>query len=303
MGKCLSCCEQSDQPVQNGQAAVTQHQTPVKLPQSLAVVPSPQASKPVAPIAGGDALNGEKRPFAQYPRLPPIRKPSTNSDVKRSSMGSLRDVSETKRVALFEQYKDPDDDAILAEGIERLCNDLEVRPEELKVLVLAWKFGAETMCCFTRSEFLNGCKALKVDSIKGIQSRFAEMLTEAQNKQTFKDLYRWTYKFGLDKEIGQRTLPVEMAISLWTVIFSGTNSPAILKRWLSFLEKHPTIRGIPRDTWDMFLNFAEQVGDDLSSYDDTEAWPSLFDDFVEYENDRENQNVQTDKNKHEDYDI
>ena len=37
----------------------------------------------------------------------------------------------------------------------------------------------------------------------------------------------------------------------------------------------------------MFLNLIEAVGDgDLSSYDDSEAWPSLFDDFIEHENDR-----------------
>ena len=43
----------------------------------------------------------------------------------------------------------------------------------------------------------------------------------------------------------------------------------------------------------MFLNLIEALkgGDDLSIYDDTEAWPSLFDDFVEFENDKANQNV------------
>jgi len=51
------------------------------------------------------------------------------------------------------------------------------------------------------------------------------------------------------------------------------------------------VRGIPRDTWNMFLNFTIAVGSDLSQYDDTEAWPSLFDDFVEFENDQLNQNV------------
>ena len=50
------------------------------------------------------------------------------------------------------------------------------------------------------------------------------------------------------------------------------------------------VRGIPRDTWFMFLNFVQSVGNDLTQYDDTEAWPSLFDDFVEFENDQLNQN-------------
>ena len=53
------------------------------------------------------------------------------------------------------------------------------------------------------------------------------------------------------------------------------------------------VRGIPRDTWNMFLNFTAVVGSDLSHYDDTEAWPSLFDDFVEFENDQLNQNSST----------
>lgn len=34
----------------------------------------------------------------------------------------------------------------------------------------------------------------------------------------------------------------------------------------------------------MYLNFTEQC--DIDNYDDTEAWPSLFDDFVEYEKNR-----------------
>lgn len=39
------------------------------------------------------------------------------------------------------------------------------------------------------------------------------------------------------------------------------------------------------------MEFDSQVGSDLSNYDDTEAWPSLFDDFVEFENDALNQNT------------
>jgi DCN1-like protein 3 len=81
-----------------------------------------------------------------------------------------------------------------------------------------------------------------------------------------------------------------MAVSLWQLVFSQ-EEPALLKKWLHFLEKHPQVRGIPRDTWNMFLNFTIAVGSDLSQYDDTEAWPSLFDDFVEFENDQLNQNV------------
>lgn len=74
-----------------------------------------------------------------------------------------------------------------------------------------------------------------------------------------------------------------MAISLWKLVFT-VHTPELLGNWIHFLEQHPSIRGIPKDTWNMFLNFSEQC--DINNYDDTEAWPSLFDDFVDYERSR-----------------
>jgi DCN1-like protein 3 len=201
-----------------------------------------------------------------------------------------RTFSESKIQQLFEKYKDEGEDAILSEGVEQLCIDLQLKPDEFKVLVLAWKFEAEVMCRFTSQEFLAGCKALKVDTVKGIQGKLPEVAASTLNDiSLFKELYRFTFKFGLDLSTGQRILPVDMAVSLWLLVFSQ-QEPPILKRWVYFLEKHPQVRGIPRDTWFMFLHFVQSVGNDLTQYDDTEAWPSLFDDFVEFENDQLNQN-------------
>jgi len=43
----------------------------------------------------------------------------------------------------------------------------------------------------------------------------------------------------------------------------------------------------------MFLYLVESLNEDLSNYNDNEAWPSLFDDFVEYKREqlKENQQV------------
>lgn len=149
------------------------------------------------------------------------------------------------------------------------------------------------MCQFTRLEFVNGLKLLKVESIRGVQIRLPEVVQELTvNGDMFKDLYRFTFRFGLDVTSGQRILPVDMAIVLWRLVFT-IREPPLLSRWLAFLDNHH-VRGIPRDTWNMFLNFAEIIGSDLGAYDDAEAWPSLFDDFVEYENDQMNQNITKD---------
>lgn len=243
-------------------------------------------------ISSENNLRSEKRMF--YSRIPPLGR-SASGDGKKGSSG--KEISESKINALFDQYKDGKDDVILAEGIEKFCSDLDVTPDEFRVLALAWKLNAEQMCRFTKQEFVSGCKALRVDSVKGIQAKFPELLLEVQDPENFKDLYRFTFKFGLDSETGQRILPADMAICLWKLVFSQ-KEPPILQRWIDFLEKHPHVRGIPRDTWNMFLNFSEAVGDDLSNYDDAEAWPSLFDDFVEYENDQMNQNITRDKDSY-----
>lgn len=121
-----------------------------------------------------------------------------------------------------------------------------------------------------------------VDSIDGIRSQLPKIMTELQlSKDLFRDLYRFTFRFGLDVASGQRILPTEMAVALWKLVFS-TQEPPILDSWIKFLQCYH-VGGIPKDTWNMFLNFSESIGSDLETYDDAEAWPSLFDDFVEYE--------------------
>ena len=66
---------------------------------------------------------------------------------------------------------------------------------KLFLSVLAWQFQAEQMCRFTRTEFVNGCKALKSDSCKAIQTKLPEIVTQlASDPELFKDLYKFTFK-------------------------------------------------------------------------------------------------------------
>jgi DCN1-like protein 3 len=150
---------------------------------------------------------------------------------------------------LFEEYKDKSEDLILSEGVETLCTDLSFSPDSFPILVLAFCLDAKQMCCFTKQEFIHGLKKLNATTIKELRQRLLQIVqklegNDVESMDLFKQLYRFTFHFGLDD--GARILSLDMAISLWRLVFSIHKPPDdVLERWLSFLLKE-NIRGIQR---------------------------------------------------------
>jgi DCN1-like protein 3 len=252
MGKCLSMCSAHEN-VNTGKSTASRQTSAYSGPQSDVYEPAQKQT-----------IQTDKISVVEIPRSYMVRS----------------EYDEMKIQTLFEKYKDETEDAILVNGMERFCQDLCVNPAEFAVLVLAWKFNASKMCRFTKQEFLDGCKLLKVDSVNSIKHKMAEMEKEVrQNSEDFRELYKFTFAFGLDVDEGQRSLPTNMAIPLWKLLF-GDNAPVYMDKWYDFIEDRG-VKVIPRDTWNMFLHMAESIQSDFSNYDECEAWPSLFDDFVE----------------------
>lgn len=240
-------------------SSLTQATSSPKTPPSRTSLPGPRPEK----VVRQRSTDNRSAPQRQFP-------PSQGNGSKHNQIEKY-----------FTKYKDAGEDAILAEGMEKFCVDLGVEPTEFIVLVLAWKFEASQMCRFTREEFMNGCQKLQSHDAKSLKERFPSLSAEAKNERSFKDLYNFTFSFGLDHNTGQRSLPVDMAVPLWDLVFSQKR-PEVLNRWFEFLKANE-VRGISRDTWNMFLPFVETILPDMSNYDESEAWPSLFDDFVESE--------------------
>ncbi|XP_056173430.1 uncharacterized protein LOC115666174 isoform X2 [Syzygium oleosum] len=170
------------------------------------------------------------------------------------SQPHIRTYTDTRHLEeLYHRYKDSYADMILVDGITLLCNDLQVDPQDIVMLVLSWHMKAATMCEFSKQEFISGLQALGIDTLEKFRERIQYMRSELKDEQKFREIYN--FAFGWAKEKARHN------------------------------------KAISRDTWSQLLEFARTVDPTLSNYDAEGAWPYLIDEFVEYLN--ENNIVQT----------
>ncbi len=64
------------------------------------------------------------------------------------------------KVFAFPPSDPQDENKIGIDGIQQFCDDLNLDPASISVLVVAWKFRAATQCEFSKKEFIDGMTEL-----------------------------------------------------------------------------------------------------------------------------------------------
>ncbi|TRY67172.1 hypothetical protein TCAL_03086 [Tigriopus californicus] len=187
-------------------------------------------------------------------------------------------VDRRKLEQLYNKYKDPNDAGKIGmNGVVKLLEDLQLDASSRLVLLLAWRFKAAAQCEFSREEFMSGMADLGCDSVEKLKSKLPTLEREIMDPNRFKDFYQFTFNYA--KNPGQKSLELEMALAYWNIVLEGRFQ--FLNIWITFLKENHK-RSIPKDTWNLLLDFAQTVDEKMSNYDENGAWPVLIDDFVEY---------------------
>lgn len=192
---------------------------------------------------------------------------------------SVKTSKETDKVSeLFQAYKDKNEDGVGPEGTERLCRDLGLDPADRKVLLLAWKMGAQRMGYFSRQEWNQGFQRLRANSMSGVEQGLVAVEDEVEDAEAFLDFFEFAFKFCLT-EPRQKIIDLETGIQMLRITLVGN---VHLEPFVTFLEQQTEYKTITLDQWQGLGRFTQEVNSNCSNYDESLAWPLLLDMYVEW---------------------
>lgn len=211
------------------------------------------------------------------------RKSNSYNNLDESEMEKMFQELLTDDADNEDEHSSSPNDTATMEGISNLCESLGLDPYDIRVLVLLWKLGATSKPQqISKSEWIEGCTALQVDSMEKLKETLPSLDTGFLDQAEFKDFYKFCFQFN--REGTHKTLEKDLVLDLMPLILGTTNRIPSERydSFSSFLKQTNDYTRITLDQWTSFWDFCQECPE-LSDYDEaTSAWPVLIDEYVEY---------------------
>ena len=112
---------------------------------------------------------------------------------------------------------DAEGDDITVVGTIKLCEDLEVDPEDVVLLAVAYELKSPRVGEWSRRGWVDGWKSLSCDSVTSMRTCLQKLRDRLSSDQAyFKSVYNYTFDFARTQ--GQRSLAVDTAIAFWSLL-------------------------------------------------------------------------------------
>eukprot|EP01114_Cavostelium_apophysatum_P018127 TRINITY_DN5540_c0_g1_i1.p1 TRINITY_DN5540_c0_g1~~TRINITY_DN5540_c0_g1_i1.p1 ORF type:complete len:528 (-),score=138.22 TRINITY_DN5540_c0_g1_i1:607-2190(-) len=250
------------------------------------VGPISETISPFLSLSSGARVlaNFGKNPFA-HPQ--DVYKPlhSALTEVQIGQLGQLfvhyKDVS-NRDVA--EDAEQSPKNAIHGGGILEYQKDLgSIEEDDPILLLIAWKCKAKTLWELQVDEFMNGWISSGCCTIEQMKTAVKNWKKDLKTKENqFKSFYNFVFDYlKEDKTI----LLLDEAIVAWNIVLKDRKWD-MFDQFVTFL-KESGKKAVTRDSWQQLWHFMTTYPKDLKDYDPGACWPILYDEFVEWKNEKD----------------
>lgn len=191
----------------------------------------------------------------------------------------------------FDKYRDDpkeEPDEINIEGVSQLLGELQIELDDVGALIFSEIVQSPSLGKITREGFVDGWSDVNIDSQLKMRNLVLQRRSALPTDMSlFKSVYEHTFQLALAP--GAKTLPLEMAVEFWKMLFTApayewrTSNTPWLDWWLQFQTEKKT-KAVNKDLWKQTLNFSKETmkDDNLTFWTEESSWPSVIDEFVEW---------------------
>jgi len=221
-----------------------------------------------------------KEPAAKRAHVAQAETPVSRLTGPKSAMNKTGSSELQRALALYQSLVGNEPD-MGPEQTLKMCELLDVDPENVAMIVLSYRLGSPTMGYFKQEGFVQGLLELNAFTLDAIKAALPKIQAQARwGQPEFDVVYTWAY--GWACESGQKMVQRDVAVGLWKLMVPKAGGFDLIGEWLDFVVKEKVV--VSKDLWQSFLRWIRLVHEcgGLANFADSpdSSWPVAIDDFV-----------------------